>query len=101
MESDASARPVVRRRKLHRPRDPAGSPYSVPLNYIVRDGKLYIDPAEGRDGLDHIRADPRVRARGYLAFLASFLSFFSLAESLGLLVFAVRFLFLSLDMGRE
>ncbi len=42
-----------------RPEDP----YSVELNYIVRDGKLYIDPAEGRRWLDHIRADPRVRVR--------------------------------------
>jgi hypothetical protein len=38
-------------------------PYSVELNYIVRDGKLYIDPAEGRRWLDHIREDPRVRVR--------------------------------------
>lgn len=38
-------------------------PYSVELNYIVKDGMLYIDPAEGRRWLDHIRADPRVRVR--------------------------------------
>jgi len=38
-------------------------PYSVELNYVVRDGALYIDPAEGRRWLDHIRADPRVRVR--------------------------------------
>lgn len=38
-------------------------PYSVQLNYVVRDGKLYIDPAEGREWLEHIREDPRVRAR--------------------------------------
>lgn len=38
-------------------------PYSVQLNYIVKDGKLYVDPAEGRNWLDHIRADPRVRVR--------------------------------------
>ena len=38
-------------------------PYSVQLNYFVRDGKLYVDPAEGRRWLEHIRADPRVRAR--------------------------------------
>ena len=38
-------------------------PYSVELNYVVRDGKLYIDPAEGRRWLEHIRADPRVRVR--------------------------------------
>ena len=38
-------------------------PYSVELNYIVRDGRLYIDPAEGRAWLDHIRADDRVRVR--------------------------------------
>ncbi len=38
-------------------------PYSVELNYFVRDGKLYLDPAEGRRWLDHIREDPRVRVR--------------------------------------
>jgi hypothetical protein len=39
------------------------APYSVELNYTVRDGKLYIDPAEGRSWLEHIRSDPRVRVR--------------------------------------
>ena len=38
-------------------------PYSVELNYIVRDGKLYIDPAEGREWFEYIKADPRVRVR--------------------------------------
>ena len=38
-------------------------PYSVELNYVVKDGKLYIDPAEGRRWLDYIRADSRVRVR--------------------------------------
>ena len=38
-------------------------PYSVELNYFVKDGKLYIDPAEGRTWYEHIKADPRVRAR--------------------------------------
>lgn len=38
-------------------------PYSVELNYTVRDGKLYIDPAEGRRWLDYIREDPDVRVR--------------------------------------
>jgi hypothetical protein len=38
-------------------------PYSVELNYILKDGALYIDPAEGRRWLDHLRADPRVRVR--------------------------------------
>jgi hypothetical protein len=42
-----------------RPEDP----YSVELNYIVKDGKLYIDPAEGREWFEHIKADPRVRVR--------------------------------------
>jgi len=40
-----------------------GDPYSVELNYVVRDGELYVDPAEGRRWLDHIREDPRVRVR--------------------------------------
>ena len=42
-----------------RPEDP----YSVQLSYFVVDGKLYLDPAEGRMWLDHMRDDPRVRAR--------------------------------------
>lgn len=42
-----------------RPEDP----YSVELNYVVRDGALYIDPAEGRTWFEYLRADPRVRVR--------------------------------------
>ena len=38
-------------------------PYSVELNYIVKDGRLYIDPAEGRRWLGYLRAEPRVRVR--------------------------------------
>ncbi len=38
-------------------------PYSVELNYVVRDGRLYIDPAEGRGWLEHLRANQRVRVR--------------------------------------
>lgn len=38
-------------------------PYSVELNYFVKEGKLYIDPAEGRRWLDHIRTDANVRVR--------------------------------------
>jgi hypothetical protein len=38
-------------------------PYSVQLNYFLRDGQVYIDPAEGRTWLGYIREDPRVRAR--------------------------------------
>jgi len=38
-------------------------PYSVEVNYIVRSGRLYIDPAEGRRWLEYIRQDPRVRVR--------------------------------------
>ncbi len=38
-------------------------PYSVELNYVVKDGKLYVDPAEGRRWLEYIREDPRVRVR--------------------------------------
>lgn len=38
-------------------------PYSVELNYTVKDGKLYVDPAEGRRWLDYIREDPSVRVR--------------------------------------
>jgi len=39
------------------------APYSVELNYTVKNGSLYIDPAEGRAWLDHIREDPNVRVR--------------------------------------
>jgi hypothetical protein len=42
-----------------RPEDP----YSVELNYFVREGQLYIVPAVGRTWFDHIRADPHVRVR--------------------------------------
>ena len=38
-------------------------PYSVQLNYFVRDGKLFIDPAEGRRWYGYLKDDPRVRAR--------------------------------------
>jgi hypothetical protein len=38
-------------------------PYSVQLNYVVRDGKLYIDPMEGRRWFDYLKEDARVRAR--------------------------------------
>ena len=38
-------------------------PYSVELNYIVRDGKLYLDPAEGRIWFEYLKADPRLRVR--------------------------------------
>ncbi len=38
-------------------------PYSVELNYFVKDGKLYIDPAEGRRWLAYLREDPNVRVR--------------------------------------
>ncbi|MEM7412651.1 MAG: hypothetical protein AAF430_20640 [Myxococcota bacterium] len=42
-----------------RPEDP----YSVTLNYTQQDGQLYIDPAEGREWLNHIREDPALRVR--------------------------------------
>ena len=42
-----------------RPNDP----YSVELNYVVKDGQLFIDPAEGRTWFDHLRDDPNVRVR--------------------------------------
>ena len=38
-------------------------PYSVQLNYFVKQGRLYIDPTEGRQWLEYIREDPRVRVR--------------------------------------
>lgn len=38
-------------------------PYSIELNYVIKEGNLYIDPAEGRRWLDYIRADPNLRVR--------------------------------------
>lgn len=38
-------------------------PYSVTLNYFVRDGKLYIDPAEDRTWYQYLKDDDRVRVR--------------------------------------
>jgi hypothetical protein len=47
-------------------------PYSVELNYVVKNGALYIDPAEERRWLAHIREDPRVRVRfGEKIYLAT------------------------------
>ena len=40
-----------------------GQPASFQLNYVVKDGNLYIDPAEGRRWFDYLRAGPRVRVR--------------------------------------
>jgi hypothetical protein len=40
-----------------------GDPYSVVINYIVRDGDLFIDPAEGRTWFEYLKEDPRVRVR--------------------------------------
>lgn len=39
------------------------APYSVTLRARLVEGQLYLDPAEGRLWLDHIRADPAVRLR--------------------------------------
>lgn len=47
---------------VHLEANPA-APYSVELNYIVRDGNLYIDPAEGKRWLDELRKDDKVRVR--------------------------------------
>jgi hypothetical protein len=38
-------------------------PYSVELNYIVRDGNLYIDPKQGKRWFEYLREDPNVRVR--------------------------------------
>jgi hypothetical protein len=39
------------------------NPYSVTVNYIVKDGKLYIDPAADRGWYDYLKEDERVRVR--------------------------------------
>ena len=38
-------------------------PYSVTINYFVKDGKLYIDPAPDRQWTTYLREDSRVRVR--------------------------------------
>ena len=40
-----------------------GDPYSVRINYVFRDGNVYIDPAEGRAWYQHLVADRSVRVR--------------------------------------
>jgi len=39
------------------------APYSVTLRARLIEGQLYLDPAEGRRWLDHLRANPEVRIR--------------------------------------
>jgi hypothetical protein len=41
----------------------SADPYSVELNYIVRDGNLYLDPAEGRNWFEYLKADQDLRVR--------------------------------------
>ncbi|MEM7217312.1 MAG: hypothetical protein AAF515_03035 [Pseudomonadota bacterium] len=41
----------------------ADAPYSVELNYIVRDGALYLDPSEGKRWLEDLRRNPNARVR--------------------------------------
>lgn len=38
-------------------------PYSVRVGYTLRDGKIYIDPAEERGWYQHLKANPSVRVR--------------------------------------
>ncbi|MBV1877322.1 MAG: hypothetical protein KUG79_06745 [Pseudomonadales bacterium] len=38
-------------------------PYSVELNYVVKDGALYIDPGEGRKWFEYLKQDLNVRVR--------------------------------------
>ncbi len=75
------------------------------VSFSTRAGPLGAANVQARSGtaaLARCRAlgiHPQVG--GYLPFLVSFLSFFSFVVSLGLFVFAVRFLFLSLGMDQE
>ena len=41
----------------------AGKPYSVELNYVIKNGHLYIDPAEGRTWFEHLKQNLDVRIR--------------------------------------
>ena len=38
-------------------------PYSVNIGFVLRDGKIYIDPAEDRQWYQNILRDPAVRIR--------------------------------------
>ena len=38
-------------------------PYSVRLNYIYRDGNVYIDPMEGRTWFEYLKKNQDVRVR--------------------------------------
>ena len=38
-------------------------PYSVRINFVFRDGDVYIDPAEGRQWYEYLLANPSVRVR--------------------------------------
>lgn len=40
-----------------------GDPYSVRIGFILRDDRLYIDPASGRRWLPNLEANPSVRVR--------------------------------------
>lgn len=42
-----------------RPEDP----YSVRIRFVFRQGRVYIDPAEGRRWYENLRGDPSVRVR--------------------------------------
>ena len=42
-----------------RPEDP----YSVRIGFVLRDGRIYIDPAEERAWYQNLEADPSVRVR--------------------------------------
>jgi hypothetical protein len=39
------------------------NPYSVRINYVFREGSVYIDPAEGRRWYEHLQANRSVRVR--------------------------------------
>ncbi len=41
----------------------SGNPYSVNIGFTLRDGRLYIDPAEERRWYRHLVSNPNVRVR--------------------------------------
>ena len=47
---------------VHLEANPA-EPYSVELNYFVKEGQLYIDPADGRRWFEELKKDLNVRVR--------------------------------------
>ena len=60
--ADAWSEVITDSRTLDLETDPS-DPYSVRIGFVFRDGRLYIDPAEGRRWYEKLVGDPSVRVR--------------------------------------